>query len=199
MLKTETIWHHLLFEAVQNHQFKHTQKDLALQFGFSLSTVNHALHAPSRIGAVRKETKFFVLASFQKLLYLWASLRNLKRDLIYQTYSPAPVNEIEGLAPPQAIYAGYSAAKRILGEPPADHSQVHLYLPPKFLPDFQQRFPLLQNQPPNVFVLKTDPQISQYGQITTLPQTFVDIWNLPDWYSHDFTQALEEKINGLLS
>jgi hypothetical protein len=32
-----------------------------------------------------------------------------------------------------------------------------------------------------------------------LTQTFVDVWNLGDWYSRDFVVALETKINELLS
>lgn len=41
--------------------------------------------------------------------------------------------------------------------------------------------------------------MENYGFKTTLVQTFVDIWNLKDWYSKDFTASLEGKINELLS
>ena len=62
----------------------------------------------------------------------------------------------------------------------------------------KQRFPQTKGQE-NVFVLKAPKNLKSYGQITTLPQTFVDIWNLKDWYGQDFTRAIENKINGILS
>jgi hypothetical protein len=41
--------------------------------------------------------------------------------------------------------------------------------------------------------------MAKYGPVTTLPQTFVDIWNLKDWYGQEFIKRLEEKINAILS
>ena len=95
MKKIETIWHHLLYSALKENNFKHTQKQLAGKFGYSLSTINYALTVPEKIGAIRKESKFFVLADFKKLLYYFASFRNFNKDIIYQTYVDEPVGEIE--------------------------------------------------------------------------------------------------------
>ena len=66
--------------ALEEKQFKHTQQSLAKLFGYSLSTINHALASPSQLGAIRKESKFFVLEDFQKFLYYWASVRNLEME-----------------------------------------------------------------------------------------------------------------------
>jgi hypothetical protein len=41
--------------------------------------------------------------------------------------------------------------------------------------------------------------MKRFGPVTTLPQTFVDIWNLKDWYGQDFIKRLEEKINEKLA
>ena len=199
MKKIETIWHELLYSALQDRRYKHTQQELANKFNYSLSTVHHALKVPSQIGALRKESKFFVLQDFNKLLYYWASFRNLKKDILYKTYYDGAVTQIEGFAPAKAIYACYSAARKQLGEPPADYDKAYFYIDSKKLGEFKQRFPANDNADSNVFALKMAPQMQQYGLITTLPQTFVDIWNLQDWYGKDFTQTLEEKINGLLS
>ena len=199
MRKIETIWHHLLWKAIEKKVFKHTQAEIASYFDYSLSTVHHALATPSEIGAIRKETKFFVLENVEKLLYFWASLRNLERDIIYTTYVDNEVGEIEGLVPPEVIYGAYSAGRRLLGEPPADYSKVYLYLKEEHLSKVKTRFPYNPDHPPNLFILKAPAFLSQYGPITTYPHTFVDIWNLRDWYSRDFTLALEEKIHELLS
>ncbi|OGE07874.1 hypothetical protein A3I53_04285 [Candidatus Curtissbacteria bacterium RIFCSPLOWO2_02_FULL_40_13b] len=50
----------------------------------------------------------------------------------------------------------------------------------------------------NLTILKADKFLASYGQITTLGQTFVDIWNLPIWYAKEFTKSLKEKIDELL-
>jgi len=199
MKKIETLWHHILYEALTHQQFKFTQQGLAVQFSCSLSTVHHALAMPTKIGAIRKETKFFVLAYPMKLLLYWASLRNLTRWIIYQTYSPLSIQEREGQVPPTAIYACYSAARKILIEPPADYEAVYLYDTAENLSEIARRFPEDTRKRPNLFVLKDSAVMRPYGSVTTIPQTYVDIWNLGDWYAHDFIQGLEEKIHGLLS
>ena len=198
MRKIETIWHFLLDCALTEKKFKHTQKGLADFFGYSVSTINHALIVPTQIGAIRKESKFFILENFQKLLYYWASTRNLEKDVIYKTHCPVIIKEIEGLIPAEGIFACYSAASRIFDEPPADYSKVYFYLDEQSIEKAKQRFPRMKGQE-NVFVLKASSALKGYGQITTLPQTFVDIWNLKDWYGQDFTKAIENKINGILS
>lgn len=199
MKKIETIWHEILNEALHKGNFKRTQQEIAVQLGCSLSTVNHALNIPTQIGAIRKESKFFVLEDFKKLLYYWASVRHLARDIVYATHVDLPVPQIEGQAPPDSIYACYSAARHLLGEPPADYAAVYFYVQPEDLTQFQERFPLNKKTAPNVFALQAPQNLRHTKEGTTLIQTFVDIWNLKDWYAKDFIRALEEKIDGLLS
>ncbi len=199
MRKIETIWHHILQQALEKKEYRHTQQSLAKLFGYSLSTVNHALAVPEKIGAIRKESKFFVLVNFTKLLYYWASVRKLDRDIIYQTHYEGNVSEIEGLLPQKSIYACYSAARLIFKEPPADYSKVYFYFSKEDLEQVKQRFPVVKIKESNVFVLQENKVLTDYGTITTLPQTFVDVWNLKDWYGQDFIQAIEKKINAILS
>lgn len=194
MKKIETIWHEILQEALNKAIFRHTQQEIAEKLGFSLSTVNHALNVPTQIGAIRKESKFFVLEDFKKLLLYWASMRNLARDIIYTTQVDLPILEIEGRAIPESIFAGYSAARHLLGESPADYSAVYFYIKPDSLPQFQERFPLNNKAAPNVFALKAPKNLSYSQEGTTLVQTYVDIWNLKTWYAKDFLRALEKKI-----
>lgn len=199
MRKIETIWHEILNRALTEKRFKFTQQELAGKFGYSLSTVNYALKGPTQVGAVRKTSKFFVLEDFQKLLYFWASFRRLEKDILYSTYVASSVADVEGLVPPQSIYAAYTAAKKILGEPPADYAKVYFYLPEDQLAAARERYPLATKQTPNLFVLKEVRPMAEYGSITTLPQTFVDLWNLKDWYAKEFLRGLEAKLHGVLS
>lgn len=199
MKKIETVWHHVLWGALSERRLQLTQQELAKRFSYSLSTIHHALRVPTEMGAIRKTGKSFVLSDFKKLLYYWASVRALPRDVLYATTSDLPIREIEGLALPESLYGAYSAARRLLGEPPADYSKVYFYIAPKDLAAFKRRFPPSSRPPANTFALKMPPVMPQYGPITTLAQTFVDLWSLADGYARDFTRALEEKMDALLS
>jgi len=198
MKKIETIWHYLLYQAIEQKQFQHTQAGLAELFHFSTSTVNLALVKPTSIGAIRKSSKFFIVADVFKLLYLASTIRNLNKDIVYQTNSPLTPTQLEGLAPPSTIFGCYSAAKEILGEPPADYSALYLYGDPQNLPEIKSRYPTSKIGSSQIIILKK-PAYLPILHHATLPHTFIDIWNLPDWYARDFITALEDKIHGLLS
>jgi len=199
MKKIETIWHDLLFRALEKGEFRHTQKSLSEDYGYSLSTINLAVKSLAGIGGVEISGKFFVIKDIKKILYFWATHRNLKKDIIYETWVNEPISEIEGLIPDGAILACYTAAKEMLKEPPADYSKVYFYFDEKNLETVKNRFPFKKSENPNLIILKGYPWQRNYGQVTSLPQTFVDLWNLNDWYAKDFLIALERKIDGLLS
>ena len=147
------------------------------------------------MGAVKVTGRFFVLEDPEKLLYHWASVRNLKKDLILKGNVNLSVLEIEGQAPPQAIFGGYSAFRQKFKTAPADYDKVLLYTPNKEI--VAQRFKIEKGRE-DLFVFRADKFLKNYGPVTPLAQTFVDLWNLPDWYAKDFTKALKEKINELL-
>jgi len=201
MLKIETIWHYLLYEALEKSRTTFTQQDLAGEFGFSTSTVHHALDIPTRLGAIRKTGKGFGLENFQKLLYYWASARRLERDIIFSCYIDKDVRQIEALVPAEAIYACYSAYRMKYQEPAGDYSKVHIYLDKVVKQELLARMDVGRvdkDKEPNFFVLKKSPDMEKYGTITTIPQTFVDIWNMSDWYSGEFITQLKDKMHGLL-
>lgn len=195
MKKIEVIWRELLFQAIEKKNRRFTQKDLAKKFGFSTSTVFQALKIPRRMGAALVTGRFFILEDPEKLLYYWASVRDFKKDLILKGRVNLPIFEIEGQIPPQAIFAGYSAFRQKFKTAPADYDKVLIYAPNKEI--FRKRFKLEKGRE-NLFVFKADRFLKKYGQITTLAQTFVDLWNLDDWYAKEFTKALKEKIDELL-
>ncbi|MGB9706504.1 MAG: hypothetical protein ACPLXP_00305 [Microgenomates group bacterium] len=196
MKKIEIIWRELLYEAIEKKNQQFTQQKLAEKFGFSTSTVFQALKAPRKMGAVRVTGRFFILEDPEKLLYHWASVRNLKKDIIFSGKVELPILEIESQMPPGIVFGGYTAGRFILGEPPADYSKVFVYS--QNGQEVKQRFELKKGQP-NLFVLKADPFLKNYGEHTCLVQTFVDLWNLDDWYAKEFVNSLKRKIDGFLS
>lgn len=149
------------------------------------------------MGAVVVSGRDFVLQDPEKLLFHWASVRDPGRDAIYVTRVALPVLEIEGQMPGEVVFGGFSAARRILkGDVPADYSEVYVYTTD--LQTLKNRFGPQKGRQ-NLIVFKADPFLASYGQLTTLPQTFVDLWNLPQWYAKEYIKSLKQKIDELLS
>src|SRR3990167_11200637 len=205
MKKIEIIWRELLYQALEKKNRSFTQKEIAAKFGFSTSTVFQALKITRKMGAVRVTGRFFILEDVEKLLYHWASVRNLEKDVIFRGNVKLAVLDIEGRMPPDVVFGGFSAAREILGGvAPADYDTVYVYA--KSPDKVKKRFEVGKSPPalqarqgrPNLVVLKADGFLASYGQVTTIAQTFVDIWNLPFWYAKEFTKSLKEKIDELL-
>ncbi|KKP47061.1 MAG: hypothetical protein UR39_C0011G0013 [Candidatus Woesebacteria bacterium GW2011_GWA1_33_30] len=188
----------MLWLAIEKGEFKHTQKAIAEYFDYSLSTVNLAVKQLALINGIDVRGKFFIVNDPKKILIFWSTHRNIQKSIIYETYVNAPILEIEGLIPAEVIFAGYTAAKHILKESPSDYSKVYFYIDERKIIEVENRFPKIVGTP-NLIILKAYPKQIECGNITTLAQTFVDIWNMGDWYAKDFLIELEGKIDGLLS
>ncbi len=217
MKKIEIIWRELLFQTLEKRNNRFIQQKLAQKFHFSTSTVFQALRIPRKMGAVRVGGRRFILQDAERLLYYWASIRNLQKDIIYKTRVDQSVAEIEAQMIPEAIYGGFSAYRLNFHDIPADYDEVWVYLeiqnPRLFqgigrqeeskivnngLKEIIKRFPEKRGKP-NLFVLTGDKYISDYGKTTSIAQTFVDLWNMDSWYAKEFIKALKEKIDGILS
>jgi DNA-binding transcriptional MocR family regulator len=117
MTKKEIIWREILFQAIENKKSEFTQKELAQKYRFSLSTVFNALKVPREGGALEGKRGFRVL-DIEKFLYLWATFRKIKKDIIYQTAVKKGVFSIEGEMPPSVIFGAYSAFLKKINPPP---------------------------------------------------------------------------------
>lgn len=193
MTKKEIIWREILFQVIKNKKVEWTQKEIAQKYGFSLSTVFNALKIPRQSGALYVGGRGFKVQDTEKFLYLWATFRNLKKDIIYQTNVSKKVQEIEGEMPPNVIFAAFSAYLKKYKEAPADYDKVYVYSNEKEIAEIKKRFPFKKGYS-NLIILKADPWLKNFGKITPDCQTFVDLWNLPEWYAKDFLNALKEKI-----
>lgn len=191
MKKIELIWREILTMALESHQSYFSQKQLAQNFKLSGSLVFHALKKPRSLGAIKVGGRGFELVDWEKLLFLWATERNLKKDLVYQTFADLPVLEIEGLMPAEVIPTAYTAYRFLFKETPADYDKVYFYTAE--LSSVKERFPENLKTEPNIFILKTDPWLKSYS-VPPLAQVFVDLWNLADWYAKEYQTALLEKI-----
>lgn len=192
MLKKEIIWREILHEIIKNKKRRFTQEEIAKKYGFSLSTIFNALKIPRDANLVRIGRGFEVLDA-EKFLYLWATNRNLKNEIIYQTHDDKNVFQIEGEMPAEVIFTAFSAYRKRYNEAPADYDKVYVYINDDKLEKIKKRFPW-QKGPANLIVLRPDDFLKNYGGIAPDVQTFADLWNLSEWYAKDFLNALKEKM-----
>lgn len=193
MLKKEILWREIIYQATENKKLDFTQSELSRQFGFSLSTIFNALKVPRSQGAVRVTGRNFTVIDAEKFLYIWATQRNLEKEIIYKTYSPRNVKEIEGVMPENIIFGACSAYVLKHQSQPADYDKVYIYAGKEELAEIKNRFPKAAGRY-NLFVLKSDPYLKMFGKTTPDAQIFVDLWNLKDWYAKEFLKKLQEKI-----
>ena len=194
MKRTEEVYREILHQAEQGNNLL-TQKAISEKLSLSLSNVSNALNPLRRMGAIQVKKMCFHVVNQKKIVYHWASIRNLNKDIIYSTRVQKSVVEIEKSMPDDAVFTAYSGYRLKYKDAPADYSEVYVYS--NNLAEIKKRFPESKNTP-NVFILKPDNNIGKYGKIATDSNLFVDLWNLPEWYAQEFLKAMEQKwITGM--
>ncbi|MBI2653933.1 winged helix-turn-helix transcriptional regulator [Candidatus Woesearchaeota archaeon] len=191
MKRTEEVYREILYQAEKGNNII-TQKYISDKLNISLSNVSNAISPLRRMGAIQVKKMCFHIVNFKKILYHWASVRNLKKDIIYSTRTEKSVADIEKSVPDSAVFTAYSGYRLKYKDAPADYSEVYVYCDD--LGEIKKRFPESKNTP-NIFVIKKDKNIDKYGKIATNANIFVDLWNLPEWYSQEFLKAMEQKWN----
>jgi len=176
------------------------QKQISQLLRVSIGLVNKTVARLEQIGAMSKTGRKYSVTSFKKVLMLWSSLRNLQRDILYMTRVILPVREIERDLPDGSVLSAYSAFNYMFNEVPADYSEVWTYIPENILPEVKARFPP-NNLPNNLYILKSDTlllenarRFSKGMNLVSVPQLYVDLWNIPSWYSKEYIALLEKKI-----
>jgi len=193
MNKKEIIWREILFQFGSKRKAEFTQKQLAEKYQFSSSTVFNALKVPRASGAIKVGGRGFKIQDVEKFLHIWATFRNLSEEVIYKTAVDSTVQRIENKMPPKIIFGAFSAFRKKYEQSPADYDKVYIYSEQKNLDSVKSRFPSRKGYT-NLVVLKADPWLKKFGSITPDCQTFVDLWNLSEWYAKDFLQALKQKM-----
>ncbi|PIV09088.1 hypothetical protein COS51_05000 [Candidatus Roizmanbacteria bacterium CG03_land_8_20_14_0_80_36_21] len=127
MLKIEYIWRELLYRSIEESRPDFTITELSKIFNLSTSVVSHALKPLKELGIVKINKKNSKILDAERLLFFWATRRNLKKELIYSTYNPLPVQEREASMPSKVIPTAYSAFRMYFGNPPADYENIYFY------------------------------------------------------------------------
>ena len=193
MKRSELVYREILFNAMEKQNRRLSQAYLAKTLKISLSTVNLALKPLVRMNAIKIGRMGFNVMDIKKILYCWASIRNIEKDIIYKTRIEEPIREIERLMPNDIVFTGYSGYRLKFKDVPADYSEIYVYGSENIKKRFEEN-----NKNPNLFVLKKDGVVENYGKIATIANLFVDLWNLKEWYAKDFLKALEAKFGRFL-
>jgi hypothetical protein len=193
--KVERVW-----QAILDSRGKYDlqQQTLAQQLNFSTSLIHSALEIPRRVGAVHVFSRGFRLIDYRKLLVIWAVHRNLEADILQQLYVNLPVGRIEGLMIHDALFTGCSQYKLWYGDVPANYGKVYVYVDPANVDQIVRRYVDVRRQPPrgqrvqhNLILLRWDKTV--LTQIT--PElVWVDLFNMSDWWAHDFRRAMDKKL-----
>ena len=192
--KKEIIWREILHRCFADGVLVFTQQELSGKFNVSLSTVHNALKLPRASGAIIVTGRNFRVADKEKFLLLWASHRRFQKDIVYSTHVDGNIHAYEGDMPPSAIFGAYSAYRLCHKSIPAEYDVAYAYIDRTHLADIKKRFPPAKGTP-NLFVLAADPRLAMYGGTTPDVQTFVDLWNCPQWYAKDFLTAFKKKLH----
>ena len=193
MSKKEIIWRQILFQATENKKIEFTQKELAREFGFSLSTIFNALKVLRQSGAIKVGGRNFKIIDLEKFLYFWATQRNLNKEIIYKTNFSNSPREAEGLMPDGVIFACYNAYTKKYNDAPADYDKVYVYANAAGLAEIKKRFPKQKGES-NLFVLKKSGLLNASGHTAPDAQIFCELWNLSDWYAKEYLKKIKEKI-----
>lgn len=191
MLKIEYVWRELLYRAIEQRNPYFSIIQLSNLFKLSTSVVSHAILPLKGLGVVKIAKKRSKIADIERLLLFWATRRNLQKDILYQTYSSLPLLEKESSMPANVFPTAYTAYRFLYDDIPSDYEDSYFYTG-----DIQpiiKRFPPNSKKSPNIIILRQDPYLPGYKQIP-LAQIFADLWNLPDWYAKEFSDALLAKI-----
>jgi len=195
MKRTESVYREILYQAIEKNNFSLTQSELSKKLDLSLSIVNLSIKKLSNIGAIKINQRSFNILDIKKILYFWASIRNLEKDVIFKTRIDLPAREIERNMP-NISFTAYTSYKMKFNDVPADYSEIYVYADTEELEKIKKRFLKLKisdNKKPNLIVLKKDKSIELYNSIPTA-QIFVDLWNLKEWYAKEFSDNIERRI-----
>jgi predicted transcriptional regulator len=199
MNKKEIVYRAIACDYIEGKN-RFTQLELAKRLGISISTVNSAIKSLSDINAVSVSVRSFRVSAVDRLLFYWASHRNLEKDIVYKTRVDETVKEIESELPNNIAFTAYTAYKLYYHDAPADYSEVYAYAGEETLSEIKARFEI-NGSNPNLFVLATDKYLEKQiagkkiMHSSVCPaETFVDLWNIRTWYAKEFSDAILKRL-----
>jgi len=193
MKNAELVLREILFRATEKKEFTFTQLELSKRLELSLSIINLVIKKLDSMGSLTRFPRGFKINDIKKILFLWASLREFDKDIIFKARIDLPVREIERLMP-DVSFTAYSQYKLLFNDVPADYSEVYVYANEKEIKEIQNRISAFSKKnAPNLFILKKDKKFNLYPALP-ISQLFADLWNLKEWYAKEYITSLEKRM-----
>jgi hypothetical protein len=171
---------------------RHGLSRLAEELKLAKSTVHAALERPRAIGAIDSSRAGVRILDPERLLLIWAGHRNLGRDVTYETRTASEPFEVEALLAAEFVLGAFAAYRQEMGRNTvADYDTVIAYGAANRA---IQLVPRRRRGATRVLILEPDPLLSKYGSHTPLPQTYVDLFNLPGWQAARFFIELTRRL-----
>ncbi|MCW6159898.1 MAG: hypothetical protein LVQ95_02300 [Candidatus Micrarchaeales archaeon] len=209
MEKTGMVYRHIAERLLKNRKEKFVEREIARVLQVSPDTVSNAIAPLKRVGVASVYRRHVEITDFKKLLVFWAVHRKFSRDIVYQTYYGAgAVSEIEDRLPNEIAYTCFSGYTKNFTNDAADYSEVYVYADAGALKEIKRRFPkkefsvkvgysnLIVLDPDQVLAKKIQSHELEHSSVS-LPQLYVDLWNLNTWYAYEFIKKLEKRIDDM--
>jgi hypothetical protein len=193
MKKINQVLREILHRVYERNELFMSQKALAQACRVSMDTVNRLVAKLNLFRSVNKKPLGFRVIEPEKILTYWATTRNLARDIIYSTYSPNSVSEIEGDMPPGSVFTMFSGYSLRFKETPTHYEEVYVYADPDAV---KRKFSESQAGRRNLFVLRQDPHLERTSKDGSAPlaQLYVDLWQLGGSPADRFLLELKKKL-----
>ena len=169
------------------------QKELSEICGISLGTVNPVITRLEMFGALECKPLGFRLIDPKRALLYWAVTRELGKDVVYSTFVPSTVEELERSLPRGVILTAYSGYRATLGKMPGEFNRVFVY---SDTDEVKRVFKPTQRERRNLFVLRSDEHLARLSKngVVPLVQLYVDLWQLGAPASR-FVDELERELS----
>jgi hypothetical protein len=192
MKKIDRIMRELLHRHYEHGTRFFNQKGLASTCELSLGTVNPVINHLEQIGAIERKPLGFRLIEPKRLRLYWAVTRDLPKDIVYTTFSPKRIPEIEGELRSMGVLTAYSGYRMSFGSIPVDYSEVFVYANPGTI---RKAFKPTGRKRRNLFVLDPDEHLKRLSErgVAPLVQIYVDLWQLGAPASR-LVEELEQKF-----
>lgn len=195
MKKYERIYREILI-GILDKKDRFTQLELSKKCYVSISLVNKVLKNLEEIGAVEIFPMQFRILDASKILFHWASKRNVHKDINQKYCIDMGIIEIEKSLP--FILTGFSAWRLLRKKAPFDYSKVYVYIPKneRNIFDIWLKDKPIINGRENLFVMFTDDIHlieNSKKKIAPIPQIFVDLYSLAGFESKYFITDILEK------
>jgi hypothetical protein len=177
MKKNSRVLREILYRVFDKGEFFMSQKSLAGSCSTSMDTVNRVASKLNQFAAIDKKPFGFRVAEPRKVLMFWATTRSLSNDVLYATYSPDSVSEIEEDMPEKTIFTAFSGYHKKFGRGPTGYDEVYVYAD---VDEVKRRFPESTAIRHNIFVLQQDQHLTKTskGGVPPIAQMYVDLWQI---------------------